>query len=390
MALAQRELSALRLLITGGGTGGHLFPAVAAAQALRERQPESEVLFVGTRRKIDTTSLDRYGFASSSIHSYGLKGKNITELLKALAVLPISFLEAVSIIRKFKPDVALGVGGYVTGPVMLAARVLGVPTIIHEQNSVPGLANRKLGKIVDQICISLPGSEKFFPQQKVLFTGNPVRKDILELAAVTREDAHATPLTLLVLGGSQGAHGLNRLVTEALCDLDGKPLSALSVIHQTGNADAGWVEEKYRNAGIKARVAPFFQDMKEVYQEADVLVSRAGATTLTELSVLGKPAILVPYPYAADNHQQKNAAYYVQGEGAMQFNEAELTAKNLATALSALDDDREHLKKMAVAMRGMARPDAAEKIIDICIRAAGHQGGDRCSKDSRPGGCADV
>jgi UDP-N-acetylglucosamine--N-acetylmuramyl-(pentapeptide) pyrophosphoryl-undecaprenol N-acetylglucosamine transferase len=386
MASAQQQKSALRLLITGGGTGGHLFPAVAAAQALRTRQPESDVLFVGTRRKIDTTSLDRYGFASSSIHSYGLKGKNISELLKALIVLPVSVLQAIAIIRKFRPDVALGVGGYVTGPVMLAARVLGVPTIIHEQNSVPGLANRKLGKIVDQICISLPGSEIFFPSQKVQFTGNPVRKDILELAALPKSDEPAAPLTLLVLGGSQGAHGLNRVVTEALCTQKEKSLSELSVIHQTGNADAGWVEEKYRNAGVKARVAPFFQDMKEVYLKADLLVSRAGATTLTELAVLGKPAILVPYPHAADNHQQKNAAYYVHGEGAMQFSESELTAATLAEALSALNNDREHLAKMSEAMRSMAKPDAAEKIIDICIRAAGGQAGNSYSEDSRPGG----
>ncbi len=385
-ALTQRQKSGLRLLITGGGTGGHLFPAVAAAQALRTRQPESEVLFVGTRRKIDTTSLDRYGFANSSIHCYGLKGKSITELVKALAVLPISFLEAVAVIRRFRPDVALGVGGYVTGPVMLAARILGVPTIIHEQNSVPGLANRKLGKIVDHICISLPGSEKYFPQQKVQFTGNPVRKDILELAAGAIPDDMAETLTLLVLGGSQGAHGLNKIVTEALCDLDRKPLSGFSVIHQTGNADAGWVEEKYCSAGIKARVAPFFQDMKEVYQKADVLVSRAGATTLTELAVLGKPAILVPYPYAADNHQQKNAAYYVEGDGARQFSEAELTAETLADVLSTLNNDRARLVTMGQAMRSMARPDAAEKIIDICIRAAGRRGGDNSSTDSRPGG----
>lgn len=358
----------LRLLITGGGTGGHLFPAVAAAQALRVRQPDSEVLFVGTRRKIDTTSLESYGFASSSIYSYGLKGKSVTELIKALAILPLSCIQAALIIRGFRPDVALGVGGYVTGPVMLAAKVLRVPTIIHEQNSVPGLANRKLGRLVDCICLSLPGSERFFPERNILFTGNPVRQNILELAVAPRPAAG--PPTLLVLGGSQGAHALNTLVTEAFCGSGKERLAAVSVIHQTGQIDAGWVEQRYREAGVNARVAPFFKDMGEVYAAADLLVSRAGATTLTELAVLGKPAVLVPYPSAADDHQSKNAAYYAAGGGALQFKEQDLSGALLAGLLQELFGDRDRLAAMAGAMQKLGIPDAAEKIIDVCIRAA--------------------
>lgn len=373
----------LRLLITGGGTGGHLFPAVAAAQALLRRQPDSEVLFIGTRRKIDTTSLDSYGFASSSIYSYGLKGKNIAELVKALAVLPVSFFQAVVRIRRFRPDVALGVGGYVTGPVMLAARCLGVPTIIHEQNSVPGLANRKLGKLVDHICISLPGSERFFSGKKVICTGNPVRQNILELAAEHKENTG--PITLLVLGGSQGAHALNTMVTEAFCEHGEENLTGIAVIHQTGKADAGWVEKRYRDAGVNARVAPFFQDMKEVYKATDLLVSRAGATTLTELAVLGKPAILVPYPHAADDHQQQNAAYYVQGGGALQFAEQELKAKVLAELILDLQENRARLTAMGQAMRQLGTPDAADNIIDVCMQAAGGQAG-TMTADSGQGG----
>jgi UDP-N-acetylglucosamine--N-acetylmuramyl-(pentapeptide) pyrophosphoryl-undecaprenol N-acetylglucosamine transferase len=358
----------LRLLITGGGTGGHLFPAVAAAQALRVRQPDSEVLFVGTRRKIDTSSLKMYGFASSSIYSYGLKGKSVTELIKALAVLPLSCLQAARIIRGFRPDVALGVGGYVTGPVMLAAKVLGVPTVIHEQNSVPGLANRKLGGLVDHICLSLPGSERFFPKERVLFTGNPVRQNILELAVKPRTAAGSP--TLLVLGGSQGAHALNTLVTDAFCNSGKERLAAVSVIHQTGKTDAGWVEQRYREAGVHARVEPFFQDMGEVYAAADLLVSRAGATTLTELAVLGKPAVLVPYPYAADDHQSKNAAYYAAGGGALQFKEEDVSGELLTGLLEELFGDRRRLAVMAAAMQKRGIPDAAEKIVDVCIRAA--------------------
>lgn len=375
----------LRLLITGGGTGGHLFPAVASAQALKKRQPESDVLFIGTRRKIDTTSLDSYGFESSSIHSHGLKGKNVIELIKALAILPVSFFQAVTRIRKFKPDVALGVGGYVTGPVMLAAKVLGVPTIIHEQNSIPGMANRKLGAIVDRICVSIPGSETFFPDTKVIMTGNPVRQNILELAK-NEVDRTTGKQTLLVLGGSQGANALNKAVTEVLCsDLSGK-LAEISVIHQTGKNDIDWVREKYREAGVDAEVEPFFQDMKSVYEKADFLVSRAGATTLTELAVLGKPAVLIPYPFAADNHQKKNADYYVQGGGSLLIPENELDGQVLTKILTGLIEDKEKLRSMGDAMRKMANPDAAERIIDVCIQAAHGHGGIGSREDSRQEG----
>ncbi len=372
----------LRLLITGGGTGGHLFPAVAAAQALKKRQPESEVLFIGTRRKIDTTSLQRYGFASSSIYSHGLKGKNIRELVKALAILPVSFIQAVVRIRSFKPDVALGVGGYVTGPVMLAAKFLGVPTIVHEQNSVPGMANRKLGAIVNRVCVSLPGSEQFFPANKTVMTGNPVRQNILGLSRKP-VDRNCNVKTLLVLGGSQGANALNSVVTEAFCNDESGKLSALSVIHQTGRKDVDWVREKYREAGIDARVEPFFQDMESVYENADVLISRAGATTLTELAVLGKPAILVPYPFAADNHQKKNADHYVQGGGALQIAQNELDSKLLTTMIGDLLDEPERLRSMGEAMKKMGAPDAAERIIDVCIQAAQAHGGIGSKKDSR-------
>jgi len=359
----------IRLLITGGGTGGHLFPAVAAAQALRLRQPESEVLFIGTRRKIDTTSLDAYGFASCSIHSYGLKGKSVPDLLKAILALPVSIFQAAAHIRRFRPDVALGVGGYVTGPVMVAAKLMGVPTIIHEQNSVPGLANRKLGKLVNRVCVSLPGSERFFPREKTIMTGNPVRQNILALAREPR--AKEGVFTIMILGGSQGAHAVNRLVTEALCNHGKERLPEFTVIHQTGQKDAEWVEKCYCEAGVKATVAPFFRDMAEVYSKADLLVSRAGATTLTELAVLGKPAILVPYPYAADDHQTQNGAYYVDGGGAVQFIEKELSSELLFHTIDGLIKNNDRRAAMAEGMRRLAIPDAAEKIVDVCLQAAG-------------------
>lgn len=359
----------IRMLITGGGTGGHLFPAVAAAQALKRRFPGSEVLFVGTRRKIDTTSLEQYGFSSCSVISYGLKGKKLIELVKALAILPLSFFQAFSHIKRFKPDVALGVGGYVTGPVMLAARVAGVATAIHEQNSIPGLANRKLGRVVDKICVSMPGSESYFPTEKTVFTGNPVRENILDLASKT--DKHENSLlTLLVLGGSQGAHGINSLVVEAFTHADSRLREKVKLIHQTGQADYEWVAKNYRDCGLEAEVAPFFHDMRDIYQKSDFLVSRAGATTLTELAVLGKPAVLLPYPYAADNHQEKNARYYSDGGGALCYSEREMSGTRLQQIVSELSEDRERLGEMSAQMKRLGRPDAAEKLVEVCLELA--------------------
>jgi UDP-N-acetylglucosamine--N-acetylmuramyl-(pentapeptide) pyrophosphoryl-undecaprenol N-acetylglucosamine transferase len=353
----------IRLMLTGGGTGGHLFPAIATAEALCKRLPGSEVLFVGTKRKMDKTSLEQYGFAAKSIHCKGLKGKNFLALVQAVAVLPISCIEAMVHILRFKPDLVLGVGGYVTGPVVATAKLLGKPTIIHEQNSVPGLANRKLAAFATKICLSLPGSEKFFPGKKTVLTGNPVREAILTLAKAD-SGKEKEKQTLLVLGGSLGAHRVNELVCEAFTS---SKLSNITVIHQTGPDDAEMVKAAYEKHNIQATVAPFFTDMAAIYKDADLLVSRAGATTLAELSILGKPAILIPYPYAADNHQEKNASYYVQGGGAVMFIEKELSVDLFIEQLSLLFGNREKLQTMGKAMQSCAFPEATEKIVDECL-----------------------
>ena len=293
----------IRFLITGGGTGGHLFPAVATAERMCARVPGTEVLFIGTRRRLDKTHLERYGFSVKTIHSYGLKGKNLPALLKALAMLPVSLIEAGYHILRFKPGVVCGVGGYVTGPVIGAARLLGKPTIIHEQNSVPGLANRKLGAFVERICLSLPDTLGMFPASKTTLTGNPVRNAIVE-ASLARNEHDGRIKTILVLGGSQGARAVNQLVVEAFTT-DADLAADYHLIHQTGREDESTVQSSYDKAGLKAEVSAFFDDMADVYKRADLVVSRAGATTLAELAVMGLPAILIPYPYAADNHQEK-------------------------------------------------------------------------------------
>lgn len=369
---------AVRLMLTGGGTGGHLFPAIATAEALCARVPGSEILFVGTRRKLDKASLDRYGYATRSIHCKGLKGKNMLALVQGLAILPLSFVEAMYHILRFRPDMVLGVGGYVTGPVVAAARLLGKATLIHEQNSVPGLANRKLGALVDRVCLSLPGSAASFPSGKTVLTGNPVRKAILDVALEAR-GSKGKAKTLLVLGGSLGAHGVNELVSAALC-LGLKELQGIRVIHQTGAADVEMVRDLYARHSIAATVEPFFNDMAAIYREADLLVSRAGATTLAELAVLGKPAILIPYPHAADGHQEINAAFYVEGGGAKMFIEKELTAEILARELASLFGNQTLLVTMADGMRSRAFPEAAKQIVQQCL--------DLIDRKSQPKGSA--
>ena len=363
----------IRLMLTGGGTGGHLFPAVATAQQFQKQFPNTEVLFVGTNRKVDTGSLKNYGFASRTIDCYGIKGKNPYQLLKAIVTLPRAYMQALKVIKEFKPDVIVGVGGYVTGPVISAAKSMGIPAVIHEQNSVPGLANRKLGAIVDTICLSLPGSGTQFNQGKVVYTGNPVRSDILELACQKKEtDAKkktgAKKKTILILGGSQGAQAINNLFPKVVGTLSGEVIKELKIIHQTGDKDVEGVRRAYDIINIEAQVEPFFTNMASVYSQADLVVSRAGATTLAEISVLGIPAILIPYPYAADNHQEKNGDYYVQGGGAIQFIQKSLTAEKLGSALAPLLSDPEKLKKMSVAMKKLSFPDAAEQIVSCCLK----------------------
>lgn len=357
----------IRLLLTGGGTGGHLFPAVATAENLNGRSTGSEVLFIGTKRRLDRDYLQRFGFSVKTIHSYGLKGKKVPALLKALAVLPVSLCEACYHILRFRPHVVCGVGGYVTGPVIAAAWLLRKPTLIHEQNSVPGLANRKLGRLADRICISLPQSAPFFPAGKTVLTGNPVRDKILE--ASLREQKETDPLTLLVLGGSQGAQAINRLMVEVLCNhQDAFP--PVRVIHQTGKQDEVAVKKAYAESGVDAEVSAFFTDMASIYQQADVVVSRAGATTLAEIAVMGKPAVLIPYPHAADDHQRSNGAWYVDSGAAVVLDQDGLTPVQLAEVLGGIANSPERRSQMSRAMKELAMPDAAARIVDICLALA--------------------
>lgn len=358
----------IRLIVTGGGTGGHLFPGISLAQAMLRAYPGSDVLFIGTDREVDKMALAHIDFPSTSIKSQGIKGKKIITVIKALFQQPLAIWKAARIIRKFKPDIVFGVGGYVTGPVILAARLLGITTCIHEQNSIPGLANKLLGYIANKVFVSLPGSEKYFPAGKTVLSGNPVREKIITALKESNPQAKGDAATLLILGGSQGAQRLNSLMLEAaescLTGLIPPPV----IIHQTGGHDEEHVRKKYQELGLSARVEPFFTNMDEIYPQADLVISRAGATTLAELTVLHKPVILVPYPFAADNHQEINGQYLVKAGAGIMFRQEELTGEKLGTEIERLLTDRKLLAEMAENSGRVAKPEATATIVNECMK----------------------
>ncbi|MDX2433206.1 MAG: undecaprenyldiphospho-muramoylpentapeptide beta-N-acetylglucosaminyltransferase [Desulfobacterales bacterium] len=357
----------IRLIVTGGGTGGHLFPGISLAQAMILADPGCEVLFIGTERKIDKTALSNLGFATRSIKSQGIKGKSFFAVLKALFQQPLALWEAAGIIRRFKPDLVFGVGGYVTGPVILAARLLGVTTCIHEQNSIPGLANKLLGYIANKIFVSLPGSEKYFPASKTILSGNPVRNTILKVSREAKPESGQESSTLLILGGSQGARRLNSLMLEAAENILSKLSPPPFIIHQTGGHDKDHVQRKYVELGLNARVQDFFSDMAEIYSQADLIISRAGATTLAELTVFHKPVILIPFPFAADNHQEINGQYLVEAGAGLMFRQADLTGDKLGMKIKRVLEDKKLLAEMAENSGKVARPEATDTIINACM-----------------------
>ena len=357
----------MRIIITGGGTGGHLFPGIALADSLRQRFPGCEILFIGTQRQLDRDALAGLDFQQESIACMGLKGMGLVRRLKSLISLPKAVLEARQIIKQFQPALVFGVGGYVTGPVLVAAKLLGIPACIHEQNAIPGLANRLTARFVSKVFVSIPGTYPF-SQKKTVVSGNPVRKKILAAAERRPVKKSNKPLTLLVMGGSLGAHRINMLMLEAAQHITAKQPFPFRLIHQTGAADADEVRAGYAAAGIEAEVEPFFKDMAAVYAQADLAVARAGATSLAELAVMGLPVLLIPYPYAADDHQAANAAYYVAGGGAKMYREEELDSRRLAALLMLLAEDADKLALMSAAMKSMAVPDAAERILAECIK----------------------
>lgn len=359
----QRRLgeTSVRVLIAGGGTGGHLFPGLAVAEELLQRRPGSDIFFVTGHRRIESEILDRYGFSQSSINVEGLKGRGWIKGIMGIWRLPHALFQSFRIIRMRSPQLVVGVGGYSSGPVCLAAKIMGIPTAIHEQNTIPGFTNRLLSRIVDRVLISFDESKNWFPGRPVFLTGNPVRKELLMNRC--RHNDISKVFTVLVTGGSQGAMAINDASVKAMAIIKASG-KAFRVIHQTGETDFTRMRAAYANAGIQAETRPFIQDMARAYRDADIVVSRAGATTISELAVLGIPSILIPFPYATNRHQEINARVLSDMGGAEILLQKDLSGERLADVLMGYMDNRTALKKMGEKAMRKGQPDAASAIVD--------------------------
>lgn len=349
------------MIIAGGGTGGHLFPGLAVAEAAAAAG--AEVLFVGSTSGIEARVVPKTPFAFQGLDIHAARGGGLRRLLAFASRLPAAIWRARVIIDDFRPDVVLGLGGYGSVPVVVAGWMRGVPGVVLEQNARPGMANRGLARLARCVCTAFAQSAAFFPAGKTVHTGNPVRL----LAHVPAEPRGG--FTVFAFGGSQGAHTVNQAMVGAV-EVLREQIPGLRVLHQTGVADEEWVRMRYRQMAIEAEVVAFVEDMGRAYGRADVVVCRAGATTLAELTALGKPAILVPYPYAADDHQRANAEVLVRAGAAEMIADSDLTPRRLAEALLSLAADRQRLTTMSEAARKLSAPDATRRVVSICMQLA--------------------
>lgn len=355
----------MRVLIVGGGTGGHLFPAVALAETFMKRSADNQVHFVTTQRALDSQVLGGRGFSSTALKMEGMKGKGVVRKLKALVQLPRAFRRSLKIIGEYRPEMVLGVGGYVSGPVVLAAWWKGIPCAIQEQNSIPGVTNRLLSRVANRVFGAFKENETYFPKIKLQITGNPIRLELQKTA--DRPAPLSGPLTLLILGGSQGAHRINQVVKDCLEDL--LPLkNELYFIHQTGDQDEEELARTYQEKGFKHRVLAFISDMAWAYGQADMIIGRAGAMTLTEITALGKPSLLIPFPFAANNHQEHNARSLIKAGAAEMILEKDLDPGVLSGHLRDWLAHREKLIEMGEKAKTMGRWQAAEEIVEGCYR----------------------
>ena len=363
-------MTPLRVIVAGGGTGGHLYPGIAVARELLRRLPDATVTFAGTARGIEAGVIPREGFELDVIRSAGLKGTSPAALARGLLLLPLGGLDAWRILSKRSPDVVIGVGGYASGPVVLAAAARGIRTLLMEQNAVPGLTNRTLARVVDAAAVTFDETVTYFGRRGFV-TGNPVRSEFFEEAGgVQRPAQGATAPRVLIFGGSQGAHAINMAMVEAAPKLAAHP-GGLAITHQTGERDLAHVREAYQRAGLEARVEPYLFAMHREVIAADFVVSRAGATSIAELTAASRPALLIPLPTAADDHQRRNAEVLARAGAAEVIDQRTMTGGALAERIIALAIDAPRRAAMARAARALARPDATAAIADRVLQLAG-------------------
>jgi len=360
----------MNIVISGGGTGGHLFPGVAIAQEFRRRSEKNIVTFVGTKAGIEARVLPGLDFTLETLDIKGFKGKGLMDKATTLLSLPGACSQARRILQRARADMVIGMGGYASFPAVVAGAMMRVPTAIHEQNSVPGLSNRALGKIADRVFLSFAESGTYFSSTKTLLTGLPVREELRQTTKENRERPRTgESFSILVLGGSQGSREINRAVSDALPYLTATK-DRLSFVHQAGRDDAPMLTDRYKQHGFTASVLPFIDDMFSAYRRAHLVIARAGAATLAELALCGRGAILIPYPHAAGNHQEKNARVYADARAAVLIPSGRLSGRELAANVMALQSDGASRERMEIQARALARPHAAATVADECCRLA--------------------
>lgn len=356
----------VRVVIAGGGTGGHLFPGIAVAREIQSRVPGAQVSFVGTSRGIEARVVPLEGFALDLIRSSGIKGKSIRARAQGVALLPLSLVDAWQVLSIRRPQLVIGVGGYSSGPVVLVAAARRIPTMLLEQNAVPGLTNRLLAPFSRAVAVSFDSTRALFGARAFL-SGNPVRPEFLSpVDRIEAEKVANSGVRLLVFGGSQGAHAINTAMMDGAAELVVR-VPDLRVTHQTGARDLEMVRQAYRKAGLNAEVAAFFDDMPKRLAETDLIVCRAGATTLAEVTAAGRAAILIPLPGATDDHQRTNAEALTGAGAAEMLIQADMTGYKLADRIVALANDAGRRDRMSAAARRLSRPDAARVIVDRAL-----------------------
>ncbi len=354
----------MKFLLSGGGTGGHLFPAIALAEEILQRKKGNEVLFVGAERGIEREILPQKGYDAVFLNVKPLRGKGIYGFISGLVSLPVAIIRAMSVIRKFNPDAVIGSGGYACAPVIIAAYLMKKKSFLLEQNIVPGFTNRILSRFVYAIITAFKNSYKYFKNKNVEWLGNPVRRQLFN--NYLSESIDDRYFTILVFGGSQGAHFVNNVVAEAM-KIIAERGETVNITHQTGKKDFEDIKKKYSDAGVSAYVTEFIEDMSTAYRAADLVICRSGATSIAEITVCKKPSVLIPYPFAADDHQRLNAIELVNAGAAVMLEQKDLTPLILAETIISLKNDPQRLKNMSEQAGRIAKPEAAREIMDFIV-----------------------
>ncbi len=354
----------MRIVIAGGGTGGHLFPGIAIAEEFIKRNKQTEVLFIGTQKGIESKLLGPAGYELSTIEIEGIKGRGMKALMKGFYQIPQSLWQSRRILKQFHPQMVIGVGGYASGPVVLAAYFMGLPTAIAEQNAVPGITNRILGKFADKIFVTYARTAELFSRSKVSISGNPVRAAFINVRSLQK--AEKKFFQLLIFGGSQGAMAINKSVVEMLPQLSGMK-NEVHILHQTGAREVESVRAAYDRHGISADVTAFIIDMAEAYRQADLIICRAGATSLAEITAAGKVPILIPFPWATNDHQTKNAQALADRGAAIMINEKDLSGNKLFEVVEGLLSNPKKLRLLEENSAKLGNINAASNIVDACL-----------------------